>query len=295
MKTYRYKKVDAFIGEHSFGNPAAYLRIEKDILTEVQMLQIAREHKGFVSEVIFCQESDVADVKLTYYSSEREVEFCGHGTIATMYDLMNENEYLKQKCMVMVETNRKGIQAVYNRLEEEDAIYITAPDPIFYDTVPKSNEVAMALKISQEQILESNPIEIIDAGLKTLIVPFKEYTELILVNPELEPLKKFCEDHEVDIVLVYCKQTSNEGFLAHTRVFAPRFGYLEDTATGSGNSAFANYLLKHKMWDGTVASIEQGGYQIPYNTVKIVQKDDRIWFGGKARVKIEGYYHLAYS
>ncbi len=43
--------------------------------------------------------------------------------------------------------------------------------------------------------------------------------------------------------------------IAHTRVFAPKFGYLEDPATGSGNSAFGYYMLKNALWDGTPATI----------------------------------------
>lgn len=78
----------------------------------------------------------------------------------------------------------------------------------------------------------------------------------------------------------------------HTRVFAPKFGYLEDPATGSGNSAFANYLLRHKLWDGQPISIEQGGDNIAFNKIKLKEKDEQVLFGGKASLRIEGYYYL---
>ena len=61
------------------------------------MQAIAAEHKGFVMEVVFCSQSEVADCKLTYYSSECEVEFCGHGTIATMYTMVKETPALMAK------------------------------------------------------------------------------------------------------------------------------------------------------------------------------------------------------
>ena len=60
-------------------------------------------------EVVFCSQSDVADCKLTYYSSECEVEFCGHGTIATMYTMVKETPELMAKPVITAETNRKGI------------------------------------------------------------------------------------------------------------------------------------------------------------------------------------------
>ena len=65
-----------------------------------QMQAVAREHKGFVMEVVFCSQSDVTDCKLTYYSSECEVDFCGHGTIATMYSMIKDNAALRSKPVV---------------------------------------------------------------------------------------------------------------------------------------------------------------------------------------------------
>ena len=79
---------------------------------------------------------------------------------------------------------------------------------------------------------------------------------------------------------------------AHTRVFAPKFGYLEDPATGSGNSAFANYMLSEGLWDGHPITIEQGGNDRIFNSVKLRCQDGKVLFGGKATKKIEGEYYI---
>ena len=130
MKRYRYIKSNAFTTGASLGNPAACVFMGEETLSPEQMQAVAREHKGFVMEVVFCSQSDVADCKLTYYSSECEVDFCGHGTIATMYSMIKDNAALRSKLVVKVETNRKGIVEVFNAIDTEDAVYITAPDPI---------------------------------------------------------------------------------------------------------------------------------------------------------------------
>jgi len=50
-----YRKLDAFTSGQSKGNPAACLFLDKDQqLTEEEMLSIAKDHKGFVSEVVYC-------------------------------------------------------------------------------------------------------------------------------------------------------------------------------------------------------------------------------------------------
>ena len=109
MKQYRYVKSNAFTSGESLGNPAACIFTGQEVLTPDQMQAIAAEHKGFVMEVVFCSQSDKADCKLTYYSSECEVEFCGHGTIATMYTMVKETPELMEKPVITAETNRKGI------------------------------------------------------------------------------------------------------------------------------------------------------------------------------------------
>lgn len=130
----------------------------------------------------------------------------------------------------------------------------------------------------------------INAGLRTLIIPIKNFSVQVSVYPQLESLRTFCIKNGIDILLIFCMNASSSDYIAHTRVFAPRFGYLEDPATGSGNSAFANYLFKNKMWDGTSTKVEQGGNNIAFNSVILMRKDSHILFGGSATLRITGVY-----
>ena len=291
MKTLPYKKVNAFTAGASKGNPAAYLMTQQP-LTAREMLSIGRGHKGFVSEVVFCEPSACADVKLTYYSSECEVDFCGHGTVATMYDLISTREDLLRKPEVRVETNRKGVLTVYNRVKEEGAVYITAPKAVDLPCKPDRTRMAQALGISPDAIRADLQPDVIDAGLRTLIVPIADLDTEIRTWPDLGTLKTFCEDNEIDILLLFSMQVSDPAFKAHTRVFAPRFGYLEDPATGSGNSAFANYLLKNGLWDGAPIAVEQGGEDVVYNRVNLALRGGEVLFGGSAVTVISGNYYL---
>jgi PhzF family phenazine biosynthesis protein len=292
MKRYRYIKSNAFTAGKSLGNPAACVFTGKETLSPEQMQTVAREHKGFVMEVVFCGQSDVADCKLTYYSSECEVDFCGHGTIATMYSMIKDTPALRTKPVVRAETNRKGIVEVYNALDTEDAVYITAPDPIEHLMNLTVESIGKALGLSNGAIRQDLPIHIIDAGLRTLIVPIADLETEISVFPNEQQLKVFCEGNDIDIILIFSKQTADASAFAHTRVFAPKCGYLEDPATGSGNSAFANYLLSGNLWDGHPVTIEQGGNDRTYNSVKLKHSNGQVLFGGKATVRIEGDYLL---
>jgi PhzF family phenazine biosynthesis protein len=110
-------------------------------------------------------------------------------------------------------------------------------------------------------------------------------------------LKDFCLANGIDIILIFTDDVADKANQFRTRVFAPKVGYLEDPATGSGNSAFGNYLLYNNLWDGKIISIEQNSSHDFPNIVKLdtVQKADgrSVIFGGSAIVKIQGEYKLA--
>ena len=244
MKQYRYIKSNAFTSGASLGNPAAALITEDECLTPEQMQQIAAEHKGFVMETVFCSPSETAECKLTYYSSECEVDFCGHGTIATMYSIIKDDAALRAKKVLTVETNKKGMVSVYNEIDTEDAVYIEAPSPIEHAMNIPVEDIEGILTLRKGSINRERTIRIIDAGLRTLIVPITQFEDEVSVYPDEAALKVFCEGNDIDNILIYSLQVADAANFAHTRVFAPKYGYLEDPATGSGNSAFANYLSR---------------------------------------------------
>ncbi len=76
MKKFKFKKINAFATENSDGNPAGMVSLnESDHITTNEMLLIAKELKGFVSEVGYVKQIDKNTFDLKYYSSEREVDF----------------------------------------------------------------------------------------------------------------------------------------------------------------------------------------------------------------------------
>lgn len=209
-----------------------------------------------------------------------------------MYDLIKNSESLLSKSKVFIDTNKKGILTVYNELKGQDAVYITAPKPIYIGTNIDSKEISENLGISVESISDKYPIDLINAGLATLIVPISNLYDEINIFPNIKKLEKFCNSKGIDIILIYSNDVKDNNNIAHTRVFAPKFGYLEDPATGSGNSAFAYYMLKNNIWNGNNISIEQGGIDRVFNIVKLATKENVVIFGGSATVKISGEYYL---
>ena len=295
MKGYAFKKIDAFTDGLSPGNPAGciYLREPGDISVP-EMQRLARQLKGFVNEVAYIfPEGDAYFLK--YYSSEREVDFCGHATIAAAYDfLQNDPEQCKRSQLpIRVGTNRL---VVFNEIANDGCVYLMAPPPQYLSLPMAADDIARALGISFVDTDGDFAPALVNGGLKTLIMPIRRSGVLCDILPEMERLHDFCVKFSIDIVLVFTANATRPGSDYRTRVFAPRFGYLEDPATGSGNAALGYYLMKNGRWDGGKLTIEQGSsYECP-NMIRLKSVTQegvaRVLIGGSAAVKIKGTYYL---
>ena len=295
MNEYRFKKIDAFATEKSDGNPAGYILLDSLMdISEQEMLHIAKELKGFVNEVGYVAQVSDDEFDLKYFSSEREVDFCGHATIAILYDIISTNNNFRTIKTLTINTNL-GKLKVDNRIESENSVFIMSPCPTIKEIIPDLQVISQKLKIDKSEINTNLPISIINAGLTTLIVPIKNLDSILSIKPELDELKEFCFKIGVDIIEVFTDNVSDCNNDFRTRVFAPTFGYIEDPATGSGNSAFGYYLLQNDLWHGQTITIEQNGCKDYFNIVKLQKLTDdnntqRVWFGGRAITRIEGKY-----
>jgi PhzF family phenazine biosynthesis protein len=296
LKSFPFKKIDAFTKGLSSGNPCAciYLRSTDDLSTD-EMQLIARELKGYVNEVVYLFPEEGCFF-LKYFSAECEVDFCGHGTIGIMYDLIKNSDYLLKQEIVEIRVKDNHLN-VYNKINRSDSIFITAPAARYNQLKLESIKIAQALNIKPQEINKNLALGLINAGLNTLIVPIINLKICLTVLPDEAQLKDFCLANSIDIILIFSDETADKANKFRTRVFAPKFGYLEDPATGSGNSAFGYYLLKENLWDGRILSIEQNNSRHWPNIIKLdtVQNGDTqsIIFGGAAVVKIQGEYKLS--
>jgi len=289
MREVRYQKIDAFSEGIAEGNPAGVVMLEKDQeLTPEEMQEIARDQKGTVSEVVFCTPRGPGTYSLRYYSSECEVDFCGHGSIACMYTLLRAGPRPSPLEMVTIET-RRGRLPVIDDIEATDAVYIASPEPQRLPWAVTARELASALDVPEASL--EGGMELLDAGLRTLLVPLRGLDEVLRALPDIGVLEAFCRDREVDIVLIFSKETSLPSSGYRTRVFAPKYGYLEDPATGSGNSALGHCLLDHGMWDGGLLQIEQGPSLDAPNIVRLKasgpEEERSVLFGGSAITRWE--------
>lgn len=295
MNSYPFKKMDAFATEESAGNPAGMVLLKRlEDLPEAQMQRIARELKGYVSEVGFIARIAPDAFKIRYFSSEQEVQFCGHATIGIMYDRILSDPSVAGLPRILLHTN-KGILPVENRVREEGAVYIHAPAPVYTECRLDLAEICEALSLHSGSVDPSIEPGIVNAGNQTLCVPLKKAEDVVGVRPDFGKLLRFCQSRRLDVVTVFSRTVADPANQLRTRVFAAPFGYLEDPATGSGNAALGYHLHLLGLWDGSPLRIEQNADLRNPNIVRLGSIPDaehgiRAVFGGGAVLKVEGRY-----
>jgi PhzF family phenazine biosynthesis protein len=213
-----------------------------------------------------------------------------------MYDYISNHPDLMKKDIIRIRVKDELLD-VYNKISKQDCVYITAPSPSYKSVNLNNKEIAAALNIKPENIDNRFEVALINSGLNTLIAPITELGTCLSMLPDQNTLRNFCLNNDLDIILVFTNDVADRQNNFRTRVFAPKFGYLEDPATGSGNSAFGYYLLKRNLWNGNNIRIEQNANRDYPNIVQLdtVKNDDktRVIFGGAALTKIDGTYEIA--
>ncbi len=277
------------------GNPAGCVYLpNQDALSDEGMQQIARELAGFVSEVVYVYLEE-GNTTLRFFSSEREVAFCGHATIAVMYDLIKNDPVRARNPVTRIHVQAREL-LVRNEIASADAVFISAPLPQFTSTDLTRDDIAAALKIPPRGNNGKEPDCAGQCRLATLLVPLTSLDTLLSLRPDQKNLREFCLANGIEIILVWSEEVSIPQNNYRTRVFAPIYGYLEDPATGSGNAALGYYLLNAVLWDGHMIRIEQGRSRERPNIIRLASDASKVqrsvFFGGNAKVRIEGEYLL---
>ena len=267
---------NAFTNKPFKGNPAGIV-LEADLLNEEQMQKIASELK--CSETAFLMKSEKADYKLRYFSPIKEVDLCGHATIATFYTLFKEVR-LKEK-EIKVET-KAGIIGI----EIGDKIYMEQLEPVFKEVEINKEEIAESLGIEENKIGDL-PIEAVSTGLFSLNIPIKDLETMQKMKPNFNKIREICLKLGAGSFFVFTFETIDKSCFIHARCFAPLYGVNEDPVTGTANAALAAYLKKNNLLMKNEYKAEQG-YELGREGIIWVKINDKIKVGGEACIVMKG-------
>jgi trans-2,3-dihydro-3-hydroxyanthranilate isomerase len=101
------------------------------------------------------------------------------------------------------------------------------------------------------------------AGISFSFVPVRDLNAIRRCRPSLEHWDAAFARYGRSSAYVFCRETVETGAAFHARMFAPRDGIFEDSATGSAAAAFAGALQRFAPpADGTHDIVIEQGYEM---------------------------------
>lgn len=254
-------QIDAFADKLFAGNPAAVIPLTTWIRDGL-MQQLAMEN-NLAETVFFVKKGD--DFEIRWFTPEKEINLCGHATLASAFVLYTQLGYNKPS----ITFHSQSGPLVVTR--EGDRILMDFPSwkPGRTDDYPSQLQEALGVK------------EIVGVyKSRDLLVELNTEDDVLKAEPDFTLLKKL--GHKV-IITAPGKEVD---FVS--RFFAPTYGVDEDPVTGSAHSQLIPFwsekLNKHAM---VARQLSKRGGQL-----WVEQKGDRVQMGGQCVFYMKGEIFL---
>ena len=253
--------IDAFADKVFTGNPAAV--IFTDIDDEKLMQKIAFENN--LSETAFVNLSKDTN-QIRWFSPLKEVDLCGHATLASGFAYFNFINKDKNEVTFMSASGELSVS------KNNDLYELNFPkDNLIKIDLEDRVEDSIGVKPVETYIGDINLIAILDSedAIKELNPDFNK-----LINLEGQGLIVTAQSNEYDFV---------------SRYFCPKYGINEDPVTGSAHTSLIPYWSERLKSSELVAKqvSDRGGVLYCKN------QDTRVLISGKAVLYMKGEIKLS--
>lgn len=275
--------ISSFISKKGGGNKAAVV-LDDNNLTEMEMLNRARENNLSETAFINIKESDEENFSIRYFTPTEEVDICGHAALASFH-LLDTLGYIG-KNEIYHKTNAGRLKVI--RKNGLFFIQMKPPEISGYCFVDDITEITT---LKKEEIIPNNEgnISIVSTGLKDAIIEVVSLEVLKGMSVNKEKMINFCREKNIIGAHIVSRETIEEDSDFACRNFAPAVGIDEESATGTSNASFIYYIInecKKKIKD-TTYKIEQGYFMGSASNIYVYisrKEKTEIFVGGKATI-----------
>ncbi|MBE1554175.1 PhzF family phenazine biosynthesis isomerase [Sporosarcina limicola] len=264
MKSINVYHYDAFSKEPNKGNPAGVV-LNGDDLTDTEMQEIAFK-VGF-NETVFPVKSDVADLKIRYFTPGHEMDLCGHGTMATL-SALKSMELLSAKSELTIETKVGVLPIRIETIADEFSITMKQASPRFEEFTGSSEELAHSMGLEIDDVDSTLPIVYGSTGAWTLLVPIKKLSSFSRMKPTNKLFPTILKEMPKASVHPFCLETYDVNAHMHARHFSsPYSGTIEDPVTGTASGVMGAYYAKYinSNFEKNLNLIVEQGHEIEKN------------------------------
>lgn len=237
-------KLAAFSHNGQGGNPAGVAFY--DVMpTDAEMLRVAKE-VGFSETAFLVRQGN--DWRVRYFAPAKEVEFCGHATIAlgaVLGERYGAGEYklILNQSEITVRAEKSG-----------QNIFATLQSPkTFSEEAPKEfvDQILTNFGLTYDDLNSEFPIRFANGGVKHLILFVKDRETLANMKYDFDVVRRLMLECDLTTISLLWQESDE---LFHSRNPFAAGGVYEDPATGAAAAALAGYLRDIK-WKGKTSFI----------------------------------------
>jgi PhzF family phenazine biosynthesis protein len=242
--------VSAFVDSDAGGNPAGVVLNAEQFSSEQK--QIIAAAVG-LSETAFVSPSKFADIKLEFFTPTQQIAHCGHATIATF-------SFLKQNgLLVRDRSSKETIDGLRSVNMESDSAYMEQRAPRFEKLSEDDLQATLQSRgLAADDLIKGAEPMLVNTGNSFIVIGIRDSKTIKGLKPDFDLIEKLSESLDLIGFYVFSLDGVGDGRDAGTRMFAPRYGILEESATGMAAGPLACYLREQLGMQKHEFTIEQG-------------------------------------
>lgn len=262
--------VNAFTLDGTGGNPAGVV-LDADGLDEAAMQSVAAQTG--LSETAFVSRSATEGARLDFFTPTRRIAHCGHATIAAFAQMRAEGRIAEG------ESSKQTVEGPRRILLQGGAVFMEQTAPRY--ALP---EDWAAAGVTEADALAAIGLgagagaarpdarvrpQVVDTGNRFLLIGLARAADLAALVPDQAAIGAISEALDLIGFYVFALTEAEGGAHATARMFAPRYGIPEESATGMAAGPLG--CLLHDGYGDRRRRfvIEQGRYMAPASVSRI--------------------------
>jgi trans-2,3-dihydro-3-hydroxyanthranilate isomerase len=238
-RTYPFVQVDVFTDRIFGGNQLAVF-LEPEGLSDVEMQAIAHEMNFAETTFVFPSTRQDATARVRIFTPSAELPFAGHPTVGTAWVLANQGRVPGHSQEFALE---EGIGLVPVRLDG-DTIWMSHRDAEFGPPVGARAEIAAALGLTRQDLLDDKPICAGSTGVQFLYVPLATRASVDRAEPNMRALAAAYQGDHLGVFVFAPDGPAS----VYSRMFAGDTVGVEDAATGSASGPLGAYVAENNLF-----------------------------------------------
>jgi PhzF family phenazine biosynthesis protein len=235
---------DVFTSTPGKGNPAGIVLLPHNL--EAEAMQTIAASTGF-GDTAFMVPSKRAQYGIRYFSPRKEVDLCGHATIAASIALAESGLLGNNPEIEITLETRAGLLpiTIVSGSEGRPLVLMSQGLAKFQAFYGDRGLLLHALNISEEDLDRTLPIVYGFTGRWTLVLPVRSLDGVRRMKPQTSAFPKALTDMPDASIHPFCLECIGDGVHMHARHFsAPTSGTIEDPVTGTASGVLAAYYRK---------------------------------------------------